>query len=194
MIRYATLAAAVTAAVVLIAPQQTQAEGDVYKIDPVQSTVIFKVMNRGVSHVYGRFNYVAGRLLFDEHDPSAFRAYVTIKTESLDTNNRKRDHHLKGPDFFNAKQFRTMNFETKRSRKIDENKIELTGELAVHGKTRSLTVVFEITGAKQVSPGEFRIGGETTFKIKRSDFGMSFGIPGIGDEVTIMVNLEGHRE
>ncbi len=194
MMRNATLAAAVTATTFFTAPQRTEAETDVYKIDPIQSTVIFKVMNRGVSHVYGRFNNVSGRLLFDDRDPSAFRAYVTIKSESLDTNNRKRDHHLKGPDFFNAKQFRTMTSETKESNKIDEDTIELTGDLTVHGKTRSTTIVFEITGAKQIAPGVYRVGGETTFKIKRSDFGMSFGFPGIGDEVTFMVNLEGQRK
>src|SRR5690242_17832466 len=76
-----------------------------YKLDPVHSTVIFGVTHLNVSKVFGRFNEVNGTVTLDDAAPGKSALEISIKVESLDTNNSKRDGHLKSPDFFNAKQF-----------------------------------------------------------------------------------------
>ena len=87
---------------------------DTFKIDPVESSVVFSVMYLGVTNFYGRFNDVTGTVVLDKADPSKSSVDLTIPVESVDTNNEKRDQHLKSPDFFNAKQFPVMTFKSKK--------------------------------------------------------------------------------
>ena len=162
-----------------------------YKIDPAQSTVIFKVKNRDISHVYGRFNSVSGLIKVNElRNPSEFDFTVEIRSKSLDTNDKKRDKKLKGPDFFNASAYPKITFVGKTGKKLKDKKFELTGKLDILGAKKDLTVIFQLTGVKRIKRGEYRLGGESTFTVKRSDLGMSFMLPEIADEVTIMVNIE----
>ncbi len=90
------------------------AQADTFKIDPVDSSVVFSVMSLGVNDFHGRFNDVSGTVVLDEADPSKSSIDFTIPIESVDTKNGKRDQHLKSPDFFNAKQFPVMTFKSKK--------------------------------------------------------------------------------
>jgi polyisoprenoid-binding protein YceI len=117
---------------------------------------------------------------------------MEVKIDSIDTANGDRDKHLKGPDFFNAKEFPTMAFKAKSMKAADEKTYEVTGDLTIHGVTKEVTVKLERLGTgKDPRSGKPRTGWETTFRINRSDFGMKFGIPAIGDEVLITVAVEG---
>src|SRR5262249_12255578 len=78
---------------------------DEYSVDPVHSSVSFKASHLGLSWVHGRFNDVSGSFSIDSDNPTKCSFTLTIKTESVDTNNKQRDGHLRAPDFFNAKQF-----------------------------------------------------------------------------------------
>ncbi len=179
------------AAVVVAGGAKSTAAAVEYKIDPAQSTVIFKVMNRDVSHVYGRFNSVSGVIKVNElRKPSEFDFTVKIKSKSLDTNDKKRDKKLKGSDFFKASAYPKITFEGKTGKKLKDNKFEVAGKLNFLGAKKDLTVIFQLTGVKRINRGEYRLGGESTFTVKRSDLGMSFMLPEIADEVTVMVNIE----
>jgi len=117
-----------------------------------------------------------------------------VKADSLDSANADRDKHLKGPDFFNVKQFPTLAFKSTRVRALGDKDYEVTGDLTFHGVTRPVTVKLERIGTGKGMRGETRTGFEATFAIKRSDFGMKYLIPAVGDEVRIIAAVEGIRE
>ena len=177
---------------VLCASAAAQAGMIQFTIDPTNSFVIFKVKNRDISYVYGRFNKISGKIGVNEFSrPTRMEISAEVEARSLDTNDRKRDKHVEGPDFLNSGQFKTISFKTTaESKQLEDNGFELTGELTLLGVTKELTVTFEVTGNKDVEKGVRRLGGQTTFTIKRSDFGMNAVLPDVADEVTVIVNLE----
>jgi len=165
-----------------------------YKIDPDHSTAIFKAKHLGVSNVYGRFNDVSGMFTMDEKDINKSAVSVSIKVEDIDTHNEKRDAHLKSPDFFNSKVFNMITFEGRQFKESGTDKIQVTGDLTIHGVKKSVTVEMVHIGAGKDPWKGYRSGYEGTFKIKRSDFGMNFMPEGIGDEITIIIGIEGIRQ
>jgi polyisoprenoid-binding protein YceI len=166
---------------------------DTFKIDPVHSSVVFSIMHLGVSNFYGRFNDVSGTVVFDKADPSKSSVELTIPIESLDTHNEKRDQHLKSPDFFNAKQFPTMTFKSKKVEASGDT-YNVTGDFTMHGMTKPLTLEIKKGKEGKGMQDEIRGGGETHFTIKRSDYGMNFMQGPLGDEVNIVVSLEGIKQ
>jgi polyisoprenoid-binding protein YceI len=162
-----------------------------YKVDPVHSFVTLKVNHLGVSYVWGRFDGPEGTFVTDDGKES-FEAKVL--TDKIDTGNPKRDQHLKSPDFFNAKQFPELTFKSASAKKGGgENQYEVTGDLTVHGVTKSVTVTLTKVGEAHTPMGD-RAGFEGTFTIKRSDYGMSFMPGAVGDEITVYVGMEGVKQ
>jgi polyisoprenoid-binding protein YceI len=99
---------------------------------------------------------------------------------------------LKSPDFFNAKQFPSIIFKSTKVAKAGA-KYQVTGDLTLHGTTKPITFEIEQTGSGKGPTGAAVAGVEATLKIKRSDFGMNKMIPMIGDDVTVIVSLEGGK-
>jgi polyisoprenoid-binding protein YceI len=166
---------------------------DDYKVDGVHSSISFQVQHFGISYVHGRFNEMAGEFSIDKADPSKSSCTLTIKTESVDTNNKGRDTHLKSGDFFNVKQFPTITFKSK-SFKAVEGGYEVTGDLTLHGETKPIT--FKLSGGKEIDSPKMgkRIGFWADLKINRSEFGMNKMLEGIGDPVYISVGVEGTKK
>jgi polyisoprenoid-binding protein YceI len=167
------------------------AHADTYKIDPAESSNVFSINNL-VTNFYGRFNDISGKVVFDA-DPSKSSIEVSIPVESIDTNNEKRDQHLKSPDFFNAKQFPMIVFKSKSVEGTGDT-YKATGELTLHGVTKPLTLEIKRGKDGEGMGGEIRGGGETHFTIKRSDFGMDFMQGRLGDEVTVFLSLQGVKQ
>jgi len=165
---------------------------DTYTVDPVHSSLLFRVKHLDCGYIYGRFNQYSGSFAFDDKNPSECKLEMEVKIDSLDTANADRDKHVKGPDFFNAKEFTTMTFKATSMKAQDEKNYEVTGDLTIHGVTKQVTVKLERLGTAKAM-GKTRSGWETTFSINRSDFGMKFGIPAISDEIRIIVAMEGIR-
>lgn len=167
------------------APSAIAADG-AYKVDAVHSSVFFRIRH-ATSFFYGRFNQVSGS--FDLNaDPAKSSLDITVKTDSIDSNNAKRDQHLKSQDFFSATEFPAITFKGKEFKKSADNKWEVKGDLTLHGVTKPVTVAVEDTSAGAGG------GLEAKFTIKRSDYGMGFmSDKGLGDEVTVMVGLEGKK-
>ncbi len=180
-------------------PTNTQATNtqatETYKVDPVHTTAIFRIKHLGVTYFYGRFNETTGSFTLNTENPSDMSFDVQIKTESVDTNATGRNNHLKSPDFFNAKQFPTISFKSKSVQSSGENMYTVSGDLTLHGVTKPLAVQMEFVGqGDNGAPSGYRAGFDVTFTIKRSDFGMDYMQGMLGDEVTIMVGLEGVRQ
>lgn len=164
---------------------------DDYTIDGVHSSVSFKASHIGISEVHGRFNDFSGSFKLDDLN-SSFS--LTIKAESVDTNNKKRDDHLRSPDFFNAKQFPSIVFKSTKVVPGKKDPFEVTGDLTMHGKTQQIT--FTLAGGKKAEfpKGSERVGFSTTLKLKRSDFGMDKMVGPIGDDVEVSIAFEGVKK
>ena len=162
-----------------------------YKLDAVHSGVHFKVQHFQSGYTWGRFNDFKGSLEWDENNLSESKITVEIKAESVDTNSGKRDQHLRNADFFNTKQFPTITFNSTSIEKKENNTYIMQGELSLHGVTQNIEVELRKTGEGKDPWGGTRIGHETSFTIKRSEFGMDYNLKGIGDQVHMMISLEG---
>ena len=166
------------------------AETTNYKIDPVHSTVLFKIQHFGAGNFYGRFNSFDGTVAFDDADPSKSSVNLNIKADSIDTANQKRDEHVKGPDFLNVAQFPAITFKSTAVKKVDDKNFDLTGDVTLHGVTKPVTAKVEMIGKGKDPRGGERAGAEAKFTIKRSDFGISFMPGGLGEEISVIAALE----
>jgi polyisoprenoid-binding protein YceI len=167
------------------------AHGDEYSVDAVHSSVGFKIQHLGLSWIQGRFNDISGSFTLDK-DPAKSSFTLTLKTDSIDTNNKNRDDHLKGGDFFNAKQYATITFKS-TSVKAVEGGYEVKGDLTMHGETKPIS--FTLKGGKEVDfMGKKHTGFTTELTLKRSDFGMDKFKEMLSDEVPVSVGFEGVKK
>jgi polyisoprenoid-binding protein YceI len=163
---------------------------DRYEIDPAHSFALFKVKHLGVGYAWGRVNGPAGAIQLDEADVAKSSVTVELKADAVDTGDAKRDQHLKSPDFFNAKQFPTITFKSTSVKKSGDVGIEVAGDFTLLGVTKAVTVVLARVGGGKDPWGGTRVGYEGAFAIKRSDYGMKYGLEGIGDDVHIIIAVE----
>ena len=183
-----------TLAVAVMSPFVFSANAaETFKLDPVHSFVLFSVQHLGVANTYGRFNDISGIVVFDKENPSKSSVELSVPVESLDTHNSIRDASLKSPFFFDAKKFPKMTFKSTNVEGTGDI-LKVSGDLTIHGVTRPLTVDFKKGGEGKGVFGEMRGGGETHFTIKRSDFGMNFEQGEVGNEVDIILSLEGVKK
>jgi len=166
---------------------------DTYTVDPVHSSISFMISHVGISNIHGRFNDFSGKFTIDSADPARSSFTLSIPISSIDTNNVKRDQHLRAPDYFNAKQFPTMSFQSTNVKAVDGG-YEVTGDLTLHGVTRPVS--FTLKGGDKVV--EFpkktkRIGFVSSFSIRRSEFGVTADLKLLGDEVPIVIGIEAAR-
>jgi polyisoprenoid-binding protein YceI len=182
------------AVVPLAAPQKAGGGGadGAFKIDPVHSTVLFKIRHMGVSNFRGRFNEANGTVTIDAAKPTASTIHFSIPAAKIDTNNADRDKHLRGTDFFNADEFATINFDSTKVEPKGKDELEVTGDLSLHGVKKSITVHVKQIGYADIPKAGVRVGFEASFQIRRSDFGMKSAsdLGMLGDEVDLIVNVE----
>lgn len=160
-----------------------------YKVDGVHSAVTFSINHLNITPFYGRFNAFEGEFTLDgEKSTFSFK----IPVDSIDTVIKKRDEHLLGPDFFNAKQYPTITF---KSTKVSHsnNVYTVTGDLTLHGVTKPVTVELKHLGNAEMK-GTKKTGLGTTFTIKRSEFGMGNMPQALGDDVTLYVGIQGDQK
>jgi polyisoprenoid-binding protein YceI len=175
----------------------TSAPGTVttWKADPAHSHAEFKVKHMMISNVKGNFSSVSGTLSLDETDYTRSKVEVDIPVATLSTGDPQRDGHLKSPDFFDAEKFPTIIF---KSTNIDSKggaNYAVTGDLTMHGVTKSVTLAVEDVSEPSKDPwGNHRIGLSASTKINRKDFGLTWnsalesGGVLVGEDVSI--NLE----
>ncbi|WP_435006558.1 YceI family protein [Tundrisphaera lichenicola] len=163
---------------------------DAFHIDAVHSSVLFRIKHMNVSYAYGRFNKISGKFSINETDPGKSFLELDIDVETIDTANEARDRHLKGPDFFNAKQFPSISFRSKSVRKVSTG-YTVSGDLTLHGVTKPVDLDLTVVGTGKGMKGETISGLEGSLNLKRSDFGMTYMVGPIGDEVRVSASVEG---
>ncbi len=197
--------ASVIAGAALFAAGTAAAEPKRFIVDPLHSSLYFMVSHFGYANVLGRFNEFEGEFTFDDQNAAAAKVKLTIKIDSIDTNDvkradgqRSRDEHLRSPDFFNAKEFPTMTFESTKVETSDGKSGKLHGNLTLLGQAKP--VVLEVTFNKMALDPRPRLkdiitaGFSLRGKIKRTDWGMKFGAPALGDEITLMLEIEAQEK
>jgi len=174
-------------------PAATPAAGpQVFTVDDVHSMALFRVQHLGAGQFWGRFNDIEGNFTFAPGKAEGMKFDITIKVESVDTANDDLNKHLRSPDFFSAKDFPLMTFKGTSALKVDDTTYDVTGDLTLHGVTKSVVARVEYCGMADMGRGP-KAGFEAQLLIKRSDFGIKYGVDkgAIGNDVKIIVGLEG---
>ena len=168
------------------------AQAATYSIDAVHSGVGFTIRHI-VSRTSGSFTGVSGTIDYDPDHPEASVVMATIDVASIDTNNKKRDAHLKGADFFNAEKYPAITFSSTGAMKKGD-RLMVTGDLTMHGVTQRVVLPVEVLGVGVHPRSKAAVAGFSAQTIlKRSDFGVNSwtDVAGVlGDEVTVTLNIE----
>jgi polyisoprenoid-binding protein YceI len=187
---FSVCAASLLLSAILIAEDKSSSAADEYQYDLVHSSVSFKARHLDISWIHGRFNEVSGKFLIDRDDPSKSTFELTIKADSIDTANEARDKHLRQPDYFDTKQFPTIEFKS-TSVKAIAGGYEVTGDFTMHGTTNEITLVL-MGGKEHTFKDVKRVAFSTELSLKRSDYGFDKRAIGpIGDKALIMIDCEG---
>lgn len=162
-----------------------------YEIDDDHTFALFRVQHMGAGFTWGRFDDIAGTLSYDPANPAATKVNVVIQAASVSTGVPKMEEHLRTPDFFDVKQFPTLTFVSKSFAKKGEGQYEATGDLTMHGVTKTITVPVTRTGLGTHAFNKKPIVGfESVFEISRKDFGITYGPGAVGDTVRVTLALE----
>jgi polyisoprenoid-binding protein YceI len=173
-----------------VATPAAPVRADDWVVDSVHSTVMFKVKHANATWFHGSFDVVEGSVSLDAKAPESGKVEITIPVDSVHTHDAKRDAHLKGEDFFKGKENPKITFKSTKIAKKGEA-LEVTGDLELAGAKKPVTMTVEKTGEGEFM-GSKVVGWSSTFTIKRSDFGMTYGLAknALGDEVTLTFGLE----
>lgn len=183
-------------AVLLIAALSASAQKTTWSFDKTHSKVQFDISHMVISEVSGRFLDYEGTVLADKGDFSDAKIDFSIDVKSIDTDDEKRDQHLRSPDFFDAAQYPKITFKGKSMKKIGENKYKLTGDFTLHGVTKTIELNVVYGGTVKDPYGNIKAGFKVTGVINRTDFGLKYnsiidsGGLMIGEEVTIICKFE----
>src|SRR5579862_7221401 len=159
------------------------ARGDDYKVDPMHAGITFKISHLGLSWIQGRFDEFGGDFTIDTANPEKSSFKMNINPASIDTNNQKRDDHLRSPDFLNAKQFPAMQFKSTSVRPT-KGGYEVTGDFTMHGVTKPVT--FELLGGRTTEmQGATRTGFSSEFTLRRADFSVGAVTPAMGEKIYV---------
>lgn len=178
--------------IVILAATSNNCFAQSYAVDGAHSSATFSVRHLWAHNVQGRLHQTAGTFNLDAQNPSRTTFQLTAFAESIDTKNKKRDQHLRGPDFFDCKQFPTITF-TSTSVTQNGNNFEVNGELTLHGITRPTTLVLRKVINLSAPSDDQTARFESQFEIKRSDFGMTSTVGPIGDKISITINFLGTK-
>ncbi len=176
--------------------QISNAQTKTYKWDVVHSNINFEVDYLKISEVTGRFTKSSGNFTYSDKNFKDAKIKVTADVSSINTDNEKRDGHLKAPDFFDAKKFPTILFESTNFKKVSNNQYNITGSLTMKGITKTIIANAKYLGETQDAYGQTYSLWKVNFTVNRQDYGVSFnktnaaGDLVLGDEVRMSINAK----
>lgn len=166
---------------------------DKYTLDDSHSYVSWRISHFGYSSPQGKW-YAQGVLELDDKKPQDSKANITINVANIVTGIPKFDDHLKSEDFFDVAKYPTATFVSDKVTLTGKDTADVQGMLTLHGVTKPVTLTVKLNKAA-VSPmtNKMTAGFSATAKIKRSDFGMSTYLPGVGDDVDLSIEVEANK-
>lgn len=182
---------ALTLILALATAASAAAQAGTWKLDPNHSSAQFSVRHLGVSTVRGAFVKVSGSAMYDPADPNKDSVDVSIDASSVDTRVQMRDNDLRSPNFLDVQRYPAITFKSKQTKAAGDGKLQIVGDLTIHGVTKEVVLDVEGPSAPIKDPwGNQRIGASASTKINRKDFGVN-GLPGVvGDEINITIDTE----
>lgn len=166
-------------------------------IDPDHSVAAFAIRHMMIANVRGQFNKINGTIFFDEEDQSRSSVEIVIDVSSVVTGIKKRDDHLRSPDFFDAEGYPHITFKSRNVERVNSTVCRITGDLMLHGVTREIILDAGYAGpVKSPFGGEITMGFTVVGTLNRDDFGMRWneamdgGGVMIGKEVQIFIDIE----
>jgi polyisoprenoid-binding protein YceI len=167
------------------------AQSGTWQIDPNHSAAQFSVRHLGVSTVRGAFTKVSGSAKYDPSDPTKDSLEANIDANSIDTRVAMRDNDLRSPNFLEVQKYPTITFVSKQAKSSGSGKLQITGDLTIHGVTKEVVLNVDGPSAPIKDPwGNQRIGASASTTINRKDFGVN-GAPGVvGDDISITIDVE----
>jgi polyisoprenoid-binding protein YceI len=168
---------------------------DTYTFDPARSSISFTA-HQFLGTTTGRFSQCSGTIEIDREHPDRSSVSARIEVKSIDTKIRKRDDHLISPEFFDAKQYPAITFKSHTVSQTGPQAGDITGELSMHGVTRSVVLHVRLLTPIQSGEAPERIRWIiTTEPLKRHDFNLMFSktaetISGIGQDVGVKLEIE----
>jgi len=186
--------AALAAGFIAIQTTGASAASKHFEIDPDHFSVGFKVMHIGYENMLGMFLKAEGELDYDEATKTLSNVRIVIETGSVFTNHKRRDNHLRSPDFLNADEFPEMVFTASSAEMTGDNTATVAGELELLGQSHPLTLELTLNKAADYpfGHGNFTLGISASGSFKRSTFGMTYGVDNglVGDDIELILEFE----
>ena len=175
-----------------------RAESVSYKLDPDHVSVGFLVNHIGYAKVLGLFREASGSFMFDEETGELSDLKIVIETDSVFTNHKKRDKHLRSADFLNTREFSTMTFSARSARPTTGRNYVIDGQLSLLGKTGKLALqaTWNKSGKYPIDGKPYVMGVSARGSFTRSYYGMTYAVDNgwVGDEVELIIELEARRQ
>ena len=172
-----------------------------YELDPDHTTVAFLVDHIGYAKILGMFRSARGSYRFDEATASLSEVRIEVETGSVFSNQRKRDDHLKGPDFLNSGEFPKMVFTATSAKRTGDKTFDISGQLELLGKSQPLTLQATWNKSAESPLGgplgkPYVMGVSARGSFKRSAYGMTYAVANgwVGDEVPLIIEFEAVRK
>lgn len=188
-----------TLAVVALMMVSTSAFAAKYKVDSSHSQVGFSVKHLVVTNVKGHFAKYEGGFDFDEKKGTVSNIDVKIDAASINTNDEKRDEHLRSPDFFDVAKHKDITFKGKKVEFTGGKPVKVSGDLTIRGVTKPVTLDIDYGGAVTDPWGNEKVGFTLTGKINRKDFGVNWsknldkGGAVVADDVKLEIEVEANK-
>jgi polyisoprenoid-binding protein YceI len=183
-----------TFALLAFASGAALAAPETYDIDPLHTQPYFEINHLGFSTQRGHFGKASGQIVLDRA-AKHLSADVTIDVNSLDTGYEKRNEHLKSEDFFDVAKYPTITFKANRARFRGDRPVSVEGDLTMHGVTHPVTLTLtSFRCAPNPVMKKDECAADATATIKRSDYGMKFFLPALGDEVRLLIPVESFKQ
>ncbi|NMO21273.1 polyisoprenoid-binding protein [Pyxidicoccus fallax] len=170
--------------------------GAEYEIDSTNSSALFSVKHMMVSNVRGTFSKVTGKAHLDDKDITKSTVEATIDAATINTQDTKRDEHLRAPDFFDTAKYPTITFKSMKVEKAGAG-LKVSGNLTMHGVTKPVVLDVEGFTAESKDPwGNIKRGGTATTKLNRKDFGLGWnkmletGGVAVGEEISVTLEIQ----
>lgn len=167
---------------------------DSYTVDPMHTFPHFSISHLGFSTMQGRFDKSSGKITLDRAAKTG-SVDIAIEAASVSTGYAKRDEHLKSPDFFNAAEFPAITYKSSAVKFKGDTPSSVEGSLTLLGVTRPVTLTIDAfkCGANPMNKKE-ECGAAASAQFKRSDFGMKFGLPAVGDDIKLVFEVEAFKD
>ena len=172
--------------------QPPSPQSGTYKVEPNHTMVVFSVNHHGFTTYYGRFTNASGSLKLDSGNPAASTVEVSVPVAGEITPSPALNQRIMGTQLLDAARYPAMNFHSTRIVRTGAKTADITGDLTIHGVTRPVTLkaILHGFGVQPMEHDTVVVGFDATGEIKRSDFGVGFGVPIVSDEVELILSAQ----